>query len=445
MSKISNLIRQSKNPTVRSIGIYTFTNFFAKGASFLLLFIFTNPVYILPSENGLLSLLSNSMIFLMPFLSMGIMHSTSTDFFKLDKQEFRSFFTTGLIMPFFVAVLSGILLYIFRDYLQRKFGFPYLFIWVIPTVTFLTFCYEQLLSLVRNNNEPFTYLKVNVSKTILELGISVILVVFFAWRWKGRIAGIVISYIIIGIYAFVYFIRKEYIFGSIRKKVILGNLVYAIPIFLLQLSIFSMNSLDKFLLSNFTNDNNESVGIYSIACIISAVILLFCTALLQYLFPKIYRILSSDKVDYVSIRKHFYYYVYATLSCTVVVIVLTPLIYKYFINMKYHSSLKYSYIICMGYFFWTITYFFYSFLLYDKRKKKIAILSLCCMATSVCFQYFFIRQWQAMGAAFAVFTSYFVVLMITLFFTREYWQHFLFNGKSQMINDSSKQDERTDL
>lgn len=438
MSKISNLIRQSRNPTVRSIGIYTFTNFFAKGASFLLLFIFTNPVYILPSENGLLSLLSNSMIFLMPFLSMGIMHSTSTDFFKLDKQEFRSFFTTGLVMPLFVAVISGILLYLFREYLQKKFGFPYLFIWVIPMVTFLTFCYEQLLSLVRNNNEPITYLKVNVSKTILELGISVILVVFFAWRWKGRVAGIVISYIIIGLYAFIYFIRKEYMFGKIKKSVILGNLVYAIPIFLLQLSIFSMNSLDKFLLSNFTNDNNESVGIYSIACIISAVILLFCTALLQYLFPKIYRILSSRDVDYGSIRKHFFYYASATLGCTVLVILLTPLIYTYFINSKYHSSLRYSYIICIGYFFWTITYFFYSFLLYDKRKKKIAILSLCCMAASVCCQYFFIRQWQAIGAAIAVFTSYFVVLIITLFFTKEYWQNFLFVDKGRFKNDAIK-------
>ena len=68
MSKLRNLISLSKSPIVRSVGIYTFTNFFAKGASFLLLFIFTNPAYILPSENGLLSLFSNSMLFLVPFV-----------------------------------------------------------------------------------------------------------------------------------------------------------------------------------------------------------------------------------------------------------------------------------------------------------------------------------------------------------------------------------------
>jgi len=429
MSYISRFINLRKNPIVKSVGIYTFSNFFAKGVSFLLLFVFTNPAYILPSENGLLSLMGNSMIFLMPFLSMGIIHSTSTDFFKLDKEAFRSFFTTGFIMPLIITVLSAILLFIFRDYLKEKYGFPYMFIWVIPLVTFLTFCFEQVLSLVRNRNEPMIYLKVNVSKTILELGISVVLVVFFAWRWQGRVAGIVISYIVIGIYAFIYFVKNDYFFGPVKKKDIVGNLIFAIPIILMQLSIFCMSSMDKFFLSNFTNDHNETVGIYSTACVFSSVIMIFCTALYQYLFPKIYSLLSTADIDYGSIRKHFFYYIAATLCCTLFVIILTPFLYHNFINERYHPALQYNYILCLGYCLWPITYFFYSFLLYDKRKRKLSWLSLCCIIVSICSNYFFIRNFQAKGAAFAVLCSYFIVLIITLLFTKEYWQRFLFPGK----------------
>ena len=178
MSNIRNLSSLRKNPIVRSIGIYTFTNFFSKGASFLLLFIFTNPVYILPSENGLLSLFSNSMLFLMPFVSMGIIHSTSTDFFKMGKEEFRSFFTTGFIMPIAVTLFSIMVLFLFRNQLQNSYGFPYLFAWLIPLITFLTFCNEQFLSLIRNNNEPMVYLKANVSKTILDMGVSFLTFVY---------------------------------------------------------------------------------------------------------------------------------------------------------------------------------------------------------------------------------------------------------------------------
>ncbi len=427
MSNITNYINLHKNPIVRSIGIYTFTNFFAKGASFLLLFVFTNPAYILPSENGLLSLFSNSMLFLMPFLSMGIIHSTSTDFFKLDKDDFRSFFTTGFVMPVLIMLFSFIVLFISKDFLQRTYGFPYMFVWLIPVITFLTFCNEQLLSLARNNNEPAVFLKANISKTILELGLSFVLVVAFAWRWEGRIAGILVAYTLVGIYAFYYFIKKGYLFGSIKKKHIINELIYAVPIIAMQASIFSMSSSDKFFLSYFTNDNNETVGIYSIGCVFASIIIVLCTALLQYVFPKIYTLLSvKGKIDYTSIKKHFFIYLGIMAAGSLVIILLTPLLYHYFINEKYSPALKYVYLLCTGYFLWSVSYFFYSFLLFHKQKKKLLALSLICIIVSLSCNYFFIKNRHDGGAAIAVVTCYFIVLILTLIFTREYWNKIFF-------------------
>ena len=429
MSKLTSLINLRKSPVVQSIGIYTFTNFFAKGASFLLLFIFTNPAYILPSENGLLSLFSNSMLFLMPFLSMGILQSTSTDFFKMGKEEFRSFFSTGFIMPLSITVLSVVILFFAKDYLEKAYGFPHMFIWLIPVITFLTFCNEQLLSLARNNNEPMTFLKANVTKTILEIGLSFILVVLFAWRWQGRVAGILVAYIFVGLYAFYYFIKRGYLFGSIKKQYIKEELVYAIPIIAMQASIFAMSASDKFFLSNFTNDKNATVGIYSVGCTFASIVFLFSSAIIQYVFPKIYVSLSETPVNYTSIRKHFFVYLAVMAGGTCVVMILTPLLYHFFINAKYHAALKYSYILCAGYFLWSVSYFFYSFLLYHKQKKKLLALSFCCIAISVCCNYFFIKNWHEIGAATGVLICYSIVLILTLLFTKEHWEKFLFQKK----------------
>lgn len=433
MSRFTNFINLRKSPVVQSIGIYTFTNFFAKGASFLLLFIFTNPKYILPSENGLLSLFSNSMLFLMPFLSMGILQSTSTDFFKLGKEDFRSFFTTGFIMPVTITLLSIVILFFARGYLERAYGFPPMFIWLIPVITFLTFCNEQLLSLSRNNNEPVTFLKANVSKTILEIGLSFTLVVIFSWRWQGRIAGILVSYLAVGIFAFYYFYKRGYLFGAIKKKHIIDELIYAVPVIAMQASVFSMSGSDKFFLSNFTNDNNETVGIYGVGCIFASIVFLFSSALIQYVFPKIYAALSENVTNYRSIKKHFILYLSVMGGGTLMVIIMTPLLYHFFINVKYHDALEYSYMLCAGYFLWTVSYFFYSFLLYHKKKKKLLALSCCCIAISLCCNYFFIQRWHATGAATAVLTCYFLVLILTLIFTKEYWQHFLFRRAQNSI------------
>jgi len=62
-----------------------------------------------------------------------------------------------------------IILFFFREHLQRVYGFPYMFTWLIPVITFLTFCNEQLLTLARNNNEPRTFLKANVQNDSVNI------------------------------------------------------------------------------------------------------------------------------------------------------------------------------------------------------------------------------------------------------------------------------------
>lgn len=436
MSLVSNFKSLFNNPSVKSVGIYTISNFFSKVVSFLLLFVFTNPVYITPSENGLLSLFSTSLIFLMPFLSMGIIHSTSTDFFKLEKTAFRNFFTTGFVMPVTVMFLSAGILFLCRNLLQETFGFPVMFVWLIPLVTFFIFCNEQLLGLARDNNEPSVYLKANILKTVLEFGLSLVLVVYFSHRWQGRIEGIVIAYGATAIYGFYYFSKKGYLFGRVEKKYIYSELIYAVPIIALQASIFAMNSSDKFFLASFCTDNNETVGIYSIACVFAAIVNILSMALLQFIFPKIYAMLSSGNIEYKTIRKFFFSYLGIMSIATIVLIAGTPLLYHYFINPKYHPALRYSYLLYAGNFLWTISYFFYSFLLYHKKKKKILLLSVCCIVISLVSNYIFISNWKDYGAAVSTFVSYFIVFLITLIFTASYWKMFL--STSNIIASSSE-------
>lgn len=422
MSALNRLKHIFQHPSFRSVGMYTFSNFFSKAVSFLLLFIFTNPAYITPSENGLLSLFSNTMLFLMPFLSMGIVHSVSADYFKLDKPAFRDLFTTGMVMPLAVMIVSVIGLFLFRNQLQATYGFPPMFTWLIPLVTFLIFFNEQLMSMARNNQEPETYMKANMGKTILELGLSYVMVVYFAWRWQGRVAGILAAYVVLGFYALYYFKKKGYLFGKVRKTYIYSELLYAIPIMALQVSIFTMNASDKFFLSHFTHDENATVGIYSIACVFASIINVLAMALIQYLFPKIYKMLSTGEAGSDRLKKQFYLYIGVLTAGLAGLLVAMPLVYRFFVNEKYHPALEYSYLLCIGIYIWCISYFFYSFLLYYKEKKKLLGLSLSAIAVSLVCNYFFIREWQATGAAMASCVLYSIVFLLTLWFTRHHWK-----------------------
>lgn len=408
--KRSNLL--VRNPAFLSAGIYTFSSFLAKSVGFFLLFIYSNPFYISVDENGLLNLLTSSIFIFMPFLSLGIIQSTSVDFFKLDKKEFKDFFTTGLVIPVISMVIGILVLYLFRNQLKSAYSFPLSFVFIIPFLTLLFFFTEQFLSLIRNNDEPIRYLKADLLRLLIEASLSIVLVVNFAWRWRGRVAGIITANLVLCFAAFFYFKKKGYVFGKIKRRYLKAELIYGIPIIVMQCSIFCLSSSDKFFLSYFSN--NTAVGIYSYACVFAAIITIVCSAILNYVSPKIYLCLSEAEVNFKQVLKYFIFFVTLSAFALIGILILTPLLYKYFINSKYYPGLEYLYLILFGYFFWNISTFFYSFMLYKKQKRKILVLSIFSICISLTSNFFFIKQWSAKGAAVSVCVTYFIVLLVTL-------------------------------
>ena len=178
-----------KSEAFATAGIYTFTNFFVKGVSFILLFIYSNPHFITVEENGLLSLLSSSILFLTPFIYLGALQSVSIDFYKLDKDAFRNYFTTSFVLPIVITVASILLFYLFEREFVKNFNFQKSFIWLVPLIVFMGFCSEQYFTLIRNSNEPKRYLEIGIFRIFIEASISIGLVVLFSWHWKGRVVG----------------------------------------------------------------------------------------------------------------------------------------------------------------------------------------------------------------------------------------------------------------
>lgn len=406
-----------KKPALKSAGIYTFANFFSKSIGFFLLFVYSNPVYLNVDENGLLSLLSGAIGMFVPFLSLGIVHSTSVEFFKLDKREFKDFFSTGFVLPVILMFIGTSILFFFRTDLKNSYRFPFSFTLIIPLIAFFTFCNELFVTLIRSNDEPKIYLKTALLRLAIEASLSIVLVVNFALRWKGRVIGMLSASIVLFLAALCYFKKKEYLFGRIRAKYIKGELIYAFPIIIFQAGSFCLFSSDKFFLSFFSN-NNE-VGIYGYACAFSTILSLGCTAVLNYMLPKIYQLLSAPMINYKQIRIYFLYYLSFAFIVLIGIITFTPFLYKHFINQKYFSGLNYLYLIATGYFFFNITYFFYAFILYKKQKGKLIILSVISILISLTSNYFFIKDFNALGAAISVCVSFLMVLIITLLFNKQ--------------------------
>lgn len=413
MATISGILKSGVRTEIRSVFIYTFANFFSKGVSFLLLFYFAHALT--EADFGLLNLFSNGILFLMPFISMGILQSVNTEYFKKDKKEFSDFFSTTLMMPMIVTLLAMGLFFIFRGQLQQRYSFPTVFVVLIPLIALFNFLNEHLINMVRNSNDPMKYLFANIGRLLAEITLAVFFISALQFGWMGRVMGIFISYLMIAIYAFFYFKERGFLFGRISKKYIYDELLYSIPIIVMQVSVFCMGSSAGYFIEYFTHDF-ASVGVFSVAATFGSIVLVLSSALVQFVYPKIYQLLSQATIDYNGICKYFIFYAGSMLLGTIAVIALTPFAYSIMLKPSYAEGLSYCYLICIGYFFWSISYFLYAFMLYHKQKRKIFSASILSIVLSISLHTFFINKLGAHGAAVSICVTYFIVLIITILF-----------------------------
>lgn len=430
MATIQGILKFGKSSEMRSVAVYTFSNFASKGISFLLLFYFAHALT--ETDFGLLNLFSNGILFLMPFVSLGILQSVNTEYFKKDKKEFSQFFSTTLVMPMIVTLFAMGVFYILKGKLQQRYSFPTVFVVMIPLITFFNFLNEHLINMVRNSNDPVKYLFINIGRLLAEITLAVFFIGAMEWGWMGRVTGIFISYLMLAVYAFFYFKEQGFIVNRFNSKYLYEELKYSVPIIVMQVGVFCMGSSAGYYIEYFTHDLAE-VGVFSIAATFGSIIIVLCTAMLQYTYPKVYSLLSQKKINYAAIRWHFLFYAGVMLLGTGVIVIATPIAYSAVLKQSYHAGLSYYFFICLGYFFWSISYFFYAFMLYNKEKKKIFMASSLSVLISVVSHSVFIKQWGAYGAAVSMCVVYFIVLLITMLIVRKHLSQILSSKPSNSV------------
>ena len=398
MSIVNTVKIAVKNPAYRSVGTYIFTNFFSKGVSFILIPLFTNPRYLTPTDNGLLSLFSSHMILLAPMISLGMIQSSTADFYKKTRDDFSVSLITNFFIAAIMALFASALLLIFKDVLVQKFNFPLSFIYILPVLAFLIFSSEQLFALIRNRNEIKRFTIIGISKSIIEYALSVILVVFFLDGWTGRIWGIAISLIVVNLYSIWYYAKNKYIIFSFRKHQVWDELKFGVPVFVFQLCVFMLGATNKLFLAIFDVDKYE-LGIYAIACVLGAMVGTMAQSILLYVQPQLYKSISSGEATIQSIKHDFFRYFKLLSSLSLVCIAVVVFAYCFLINKIYLSGLYYFFIVALSSFIWALNYFLFLFLLYYKKKRMILNVALISITCSVIVNIVLVKNYLILGDA----------------------------------------------
>ena len=189
---------------VKQSSIYTLTSFLVSGIPFLLLPLLTN--YLSPRDYGIISIFNTSVRLVMPFIGIGIITSIGIEFFKLSKDEFRSYFSSVLIIPivsFFavmlVVILSGKYFIGYFDIENVKW------LYVLPFLALFSISEELALTLLRNKKEAVPYGVAKTLKVIIEISLTLYLIIELGMKWEGRMLSWGLAALLAGIAPLIYF------------------------------------------------------------------------------------------------------------------------------------------------------------------------------------------------------------------------------------------------
>ncbi len=416
MAQLPRFSRWMKSESLRPLLLYTGSNFLNKGITFLLLFYFTRVLS--EADFGVLSLFNTAILLLTPLISLGLLQSATADYFKLGKEGFRNFMAGALWMPLLLALFFSGGSYVFRNTLAERFHITPLLAATLPLIAWLVFLHELLTILMRNRNQPVHYFLSATGRLLVEIALAIFLISLCGWGWTGRVTGVVVSYGAIALYALFYLWRHKDLTGNLRSAPIRQELVYGGPVFLFQLGVFLLGASGIWFIEYFTRDL-AAVGVYSVAVTFASIINVFCIALLQYVQPRLYALLGNQHEHASAIRRLFLFYLFAHLAFTLLVAGIVPVVYMYLLKPAYRAGLDFYLWLCLGQFCWAIAYFFISWLLYHKLKKKIVFLAATAILVAFSLNALLVNAAGSSGAAIASFVAYALMLLLSVLLVRQ--------------------------
>ena len=398
---------------LRSFSIYTVASFDNKGMMFAIIPFLTNVIS--PEQNGIISLYGVFVLFVIPFTLLGFPNSIVIEYTRLDRVEFKSFFSSSLLLSTLSFIVLLIIFLFAGRYITLLVGAPYkLLLWGMFFIYFNVF-FEGILAYLRTIDKPMAFVGVSFAKNLLELLLIIFLVIKNKLGADGKVLAGVLAGLVTTLYSIIYFYKIDLLTTKIKKIYVINELKFGVSQIFFLLNLFVLASTDKFMINHLLHDK-AGLGIYFVANQFAFIINVIGTAFYFSFQPILYKYLANltEDVKYKLVKIKYYFIVFL-LGCTLLLVVLTPIFYRIFIkNMAYHEGIKYVIWNAFGYFFWGLYAMFLSYFYYYRKNTIVIIMSVYSVLICLVSNYFLINKFNIMGAAYANLITN-LILFITIF------------------------------
>ena len=403
--------------------VYTSTNVINNAIPFFLLPIMTR--YLTPSDYGVVATFNVLSAVMVVFVGLSMHGAINVNYFKLEKEELREYIGNVFSILFSSFLLVFAVVYILKSNFSVLTKFPENWILYIVVIALFQSIFAITLGLWQVEQKSLPYGLFQISRTILNVSLSVVFVVLLCWGWQGRILGVIITSVIFGLLSIFVIYKRKYI----------NALLFGIPLIPHALGGWIITGIDRIFINSMVGV--APTGIYTVGYQVGMIIGLlansFNLAWSPFLFEKLK---ENNYLTKVKIVKFTYLYNAGIIIVALALSFFAPYFLKFFVSRNFYFAYKYVLWIALGYAFQGMYLMVVNYIFYVKKTYILAWVTFSSAGINVVLNYFFIKANGAIGAAQATtitfFTQFIMVWILSAKVYRMPWRNIIFTVKGKV-------------
>ncbi|MHA6259957.1 lipopolysaccharide biosynthesis protein [Sporosarcina sp. CAU 1771] len=338
---------------------------------------------------------SISQIFL-PVMNLSFYSYYMKDFFKRTPEENKTVQVTLMIFltgsNLILVSVGLLLLFTYFELANVSFPlFPYALI-SLSTIYFMT--YAAFLGIeYKMRKEGFKFFALQCISILIPISISLYLVVNLGLGAIGKMTGLLIAQLLIGILAFKLLYKKiKFDFKIIKKA-----LVFGYPLIIVALLDFPTLYLDSIILERQNNVNK--FALYSIGLKMAGIIFMLGSAVYQAFEPDFYKFVSQKRI------KKFAQSTILVFGFLFIINIGFTVFSKTIISLltsdQYTDAYQYANLIIWSNYFLLLSYLLGVIMIVQNKTKLLMYRKFILVPIGIIVFFVFIDQWQFIGAGYA--------------------------------------------
>jgi len=416
----------------KSFSIYTLTSILTAGIPFLVLPVLT--FYLSPADYGVLRLINVYVTLLIPFISLITFGLANREYFTSSNIEFSNLFSTISWIPILTSIFFIVVFFLFRIPLSNLLEIPKNWMPFLPILALVIIIWDVFANMLIIKKNAKLYASTSISKSIIDVGFTLILVVVFSLNWQGRILSSWLANILLGVVAIRFFIKQRWLKKNVfSNKWLKQSLIYGIPLIPHTIGRFVINQSDSIFIAKMVSI--EETGIYAIGYQFGFIISIVSGAFLNIYSPFLYeRLASINYKKKIEIVKLSYIFIGVLILLTILLSIGAEGIFAWIIDERYALGFRYVFWIALSYLFWGGYLIFAGYIFYLKKTVIMAYVSIVNVGLNIALNYYLILNYGVIGAAYATTISFFVTFVIVAFISNRLypmpWFYFLKSSKT---------------